>query len=37
MGDLLAKTISDSLPAGDIDVVMPIPDSARPSAMQVAK
>ena len=37
MGDLLAQTISESLPAGDIDVVMPIPDSARPSAMQVAK
>ena len=37
MGDLLAKTIAEELPAGDIDVVMPIPDSARPSAMQVAK
>ncbi|BEV35386.1 amidophosphoribosyltransferase [Synechococcus sp. M16CYN] len=37
MGDLLAKTIIQSLPKGDIDVVMPIPDSARPSAMQVAK
>jgi amidophosphoribosyltransferase len=37
MGDRLAKTISETLPAGDIDVVMPIPDSARPSAMQVAK
>ena len=37
MGDLLAKTIAEALPAGEIDVVMPIPDSARPSAMQVAK
>ena len=37
MGDRLAKTISETFPAGDIDVVMPIPDSARPSAMQVAK
>ena len=37
MGDRLAQTIAETLPAGDIDVVMPIPDSARPSAMQVAK
>ena len=37
MGDRLAQTIAEALPAGDIDVVMPIPDSARPSAMQVAK
>ena len=37
MGDRLSKTIAREIPAGDIDVVMPIPDSARPSAMQVAK
>ena len=37
MGDRLAETIAAALPAGDIDVVMPIPDSARPSAMQVAQ
>jgi len=37
MGDRLAQTIASSIPAGDIDVVMPIPDSARPSAMQVAQ
>merc|ERR1711934_106293 len=36
-GDRLAETIAAQLPAGDIDVVMPIPDSARPSAMQVAQ
>lgn len=37
LGDVLADQIAQELPAGDIDVVMPIPDSARPSAMQVAQ
>ncbi len=37
MGDRLAKTIKKNIQAGDIDVVMPIPDSSRPSAMQVAR
>lgn len=37
MGDRLADTIAKYTPAGSIDVVMPIPDSARPSAMQVAR
>ncbi len=37
MGDRLAKTISKQIPCGDIDVVMPIPDSSRPAAMQVAR
>ena len=37
MGDRLADTIAKYTPMGDIDVVMPIPDSARPSAMQVAR
>ena len=37
MGDKLAATIATHAPAGDIDVVMPIPDSSRPAAMQVAK
>ncbi len=37
MGNALAKTVRTHLPAGDIDVVMPIPDSARPAAMQVAQ
>ncbi|XPP27678.1 MAG: amidophosphoribosyltransferase [Leucobacter sp.] len=37
LGDVLAEQIAADIPAGDIDVVMPIPDSARPSAMQVAQ
>ncbi len=37
MGDLLAKTIKKEINSGEIDVVMPIPDSSRPSAMQVAR
>ncbi len=37
MGDRLASTISNQIPLGDIDVVMPIPDSSRPAAMQVAR
>lgn len=37
MGDLLAETIKSEIRLGDIDVVMPIPDSSRPAAMQVAK
>lgn len=37
LGDALADTIAEYTPRGDIDVVMPIPDSARPSAMQVAR
>ncbi|AAP99050.1 MULTISPECIES: amidophosphoribosyltransferase [Prochlorococcus] len=37
MGDYLAKTIQEQITSGEIDVVMPIPDSSRPSAMQVAR
>ncbi|MGA9581093.1 MAG: amidophosphoribosyltransferase, partial [Allosphingosinicella sp.] len=37
MGDRLADTIAKYTPVGSIDVVMPIPDSSRPSAMQVAR
>ncbi len=37
MGDLLAETIKKQILLGDIDVVMPIPDSSRPAAMQVAR
>ena len=37
LGDKLADTIARYAPAGEIDVVMPIPDSARPAAMQVAR
>ncbi|WP_439683029.1 amidophosphoribosyltransferase [Cupriavidus oxalaticus] len=36
MGDYLAEKIRQEVSAGDIDVVMPIPDSSRPAAMQVA-
>ncbi|WP_320663565.1 amidophosphoribosyltransferase [Prochlorococcus sp. MIT 1223] len=37
MGNLLAETIRKEITLGEIDVVMPIPDSSRPAAMQVAK
>ncbi|MEY2900056.1 MAG: hypothetical protein RL247_222 [Actinomycetota bacterium] len=37
LGDKLADTIARYAPTGEIDVVMPIPDSARPAAMQVAR
>jgi amidophosphoribosyltransferase len=37
LGNRLADTIATYTPMGDIDVVMPIPDSARPAAMQVAQ
>ncbi|OYY48195.1 MAG: amidophosphoribosyltransferase, partial [Polynucleobacter sp. 35-46-207] len=37
MGDYLAEKIRKETIPGEIDVVMPIPDSSRPAAMQVAK
>jgi amidophosphoribosyltransferase len=37
LGDKLADTIAKHAPIDSIDVVMPIPDSARPAAMQVAR
>ena len=37
LGDRLADTVAAYTPLGDIDVVMPIPDSSRPSAMQLAQ
>ena len=37
MGDYLAETIKKTIKSGDVDVVMPIPDSSRPAAMQVAR
>jgi len=37
MGDYLAETIKQTINTGDVDVVMPIPDSSRPAAMQVAR
>ncbi len=36
MGEHLADNVARSLRLGDVDVVMPIPDSSRPSAMQLA-
>ena len=36
LGDVLAEQVVAEVPKGDIDVVMPIPDSGRPSAMQLA-
>ena len=36
MGERLADSIRTELRHGDIDVVMPIPDTSRPSAMQLA-
>ena len=35
MGDYLAETIKDKINTGDVDVVMPIPDSSI--AIQVAR
>lgn len=37
MGERLAETIARHLSPAEIDVVMPIPDSSRPAAMQVAR
>ncbi|WP_022882092.1 amidophosphoribosyltransferase [Gryllotalpicola ginsengisoli] len=37
LGDRLADTVAAHVPGGDIDVVMPIPDSSRPAAMNVAQ
>ena len=37
LGDVLAEQVATEVSSGAIDVVMPIPDSARPSAMQVAQ
>jgi amidophosphoribosyltransferase len=36
MGEYLAEKIRREMSAGDIDVVMPIPDSSRPAAMELA-
>ncbi|MCL2346202.1 MAG: amidophosphoribosyltransferase [Desulfobulbus sp.] len=37
MGELLAEKIRANIPVDQIDVVIPIPDSSRPSAMQLAQ
>ncbi len=36
MGEYLADNVAKALRLGEIDVVMPIPDSSRPAAMQLA-
>ncbi len=36
LGEYLAEQVRAHIPLGDIDVVMPIPDSSRPAAMQLA-
>ena len=36
MGEYLGDKLARSIPLGDIDVVMPVPDSSRPAAMQLA-
>ena len=37
MGEHLAEKMRLSIPVSDIDVVIPIPDSSRPAAMQLAQ
>jgi len=37
MGEYLADKVREEFSAGDIDVVMPIPDSSRPAAIQLAR
>jgi amidophosphoribosyltransferase len=36
LGEYLAKRVASEISTGEIDVVMPIPDSSRPAAMQLA-
>ncbi|MBB4844095.1 amidophosphoribosyltransferase [Paucibacter oligotrophus] len=36
MGETLAQRLVSTMPPSDIDVVIPIPESSRPSAMQLA-
>lgn len=37
MGEHLADKVAKKIPVSEIDVVIPIPDSSRPSAMQLAQ
>lgn len=36
MGESLAQRVQEAFPKGDIDVVVPVPESSRPAAMQLA-
>ena len=37
MGETLAQRVISTMPPNEIDVVIPIPESSRPSAMQLAQ
>ncbi|MBP8795363.1 MAG: amidophosphoribosyltransferase [Brachymonas sp.] len=37
MGEALAKRVVSMVPPGEIDAIIPIPESSRPSAMQLAQ
>jgi amidophosphoribosyltransferase len=37
LGERLAERVRATVPAGTIDVVMPIPDSSRPAALELAR
>lgn len=37
MGEALAEKVRETIPVNEIDVVIPIPDSSRPPAMQLAQ
>ena len=37
LGEYLAERVRVQIPRGDIDVVMPIPDSSRPAALELAR
>jgi amidophosphoribosyltransferase len=37
LGETLAQRVINTMPPSDIDVVIPIPESSRPSAMQLAQ
>jgi amidophosphoribosyltransferase len=36
LGETLAQRVISTMPPSEIDVVIPIPESSRPSAMQLA-
>ena len=37
LGEYLADRVREAIPGGGIDVVMPIPDSSRPAALELAR